>query len=229
MGGLGSIFVLALGAMLNPTLLAAVTVMLLLPETKKLMLGYLLGAYLTSISLGMLIAFSLHGSGTTSAARNAFSPAEDFVFGLIALTVGVVLRSGRLHLARQRRRRGRQSEPKKESLPERLLGRGSARITFAVGAALTLPGASYLVALDRIAALDAGTGATAALVIAFCLIQLAFLELPLIGYALAPERTQERVVAFREWLARSGSRVAADGAIVIGALLLVRGAIELLT
>jgi hypothetical protein len=38
------IFLLSLLAMLNLSLLAAVTVMLLLPNPKRLMLGYLLGA-----------------------------------------------------------------------------------------------------------------------------------------------------------------------------------------
>ena len=38
-----SIFGLALLAMFNPSLVGAVTVMLLLPEPKKLMFGYLLG------------------------------------------------------------------------------------------------------------------------------------------------------------------------------------------
>ncbi|MBA3866360.1 MAG: hypothetical protein H0X42_08440 [Solirubrobacterales bacterium] len=41
-GDLGSILGLALPAMANPTLPAAVTVTMLLPNPKKLMLGYLL-------------------------------------------------------------------------------------------------------------------------------------------------------------------------------------------
>ncbi|MGN6216270.1 MAG: GAP family protein [Solirubrobacterales bacterium] len=228
MGDLGGIFVLALAAMLNPTLLAAVTVMMLLPETKKLMLGYLLGAYLTSISLGMAIVFSLHGSGAVGTARNSLTPAEDLVLGAILLAVGVVLRTGRMDRMRERRQRKREGKPKKEPWPQRMLGRGSARVTFAVGALLTLPGASYLVALDRIAHLDAPVPATAALVIAFCLIQMLLLELPLIGYTVAPEWTQSAVTRFREWIARSGVRVAGNVAIVLGALLLLRGAIELL-
>jgi hypothetical protein len=227
-GDLWTIFVLALGAMFNPTLLAAVTVMMLLPDTKKLMLGYLLGAYLTSISLGMLIVFSLHGSDSVSTARTTLTPAEDIVFGVLLLIVGGVLRSGRFDARQERRRKRKESEPKKDSLPERLLGRGSARVTFAVGAALTLPGASYLVALERMAHLDAGTPATALLVIAFCLIQLTFLELPLIGYVLSPVATQERVVGFREWLAGNGRRVGSNVAIVLGTLLLVRAALELI-
>ncbi len=62
MGEAFSIFLLSLPAMFNPTLPAAVTIMMLLPEPRKLVTGYLLGAYLTSIGLGMAIVFSFHQS-----------------------------------------------------------------------------------------------------------------------------------------------------------------------
>ena len=221
MGDLLSIFALSLTAMLNPTLLAAVTLMMLLPETKRLMLGYLLGAYLTSISVGLLIVFSLHDTGGVSLARNALTPAEDFVFGAIALIVGLVLRSDW--------REGRQKKVReREPWPQRLLGRGSPRIAFAVGALLSFPGASYLVALDQMAGLQADAAATALLVIAFCLVQQLLLELPLVGYAFSPQRTEAAVRGFREWIARKGRRTASTGAIAIGLLLLLRGALELL-
>jgi Sap-like sulfolipid-1-addressing protein len=226
-GDVGTILVLALWAMFNPTLLAAVTVMLLLPEPKRLMLGYLLGAYLTSITLGMIIVFSLHGSSDTSTARTTLTPLEDLGFGVLFLVIGFVLRSRWLEVRRERRRERKAGKPKKESWPERMLGRGSARVTFAVGAALTLPGASYLVALDKMAKLNAPVPATALLVVVFCVVQMALLELPLIGYALAPDWTQGAVTRFREWLARRGLEVAAKGAIVIGVLLLIRGTLEL--
>ena len=60
------------------------------------------------------------------------------------------------------------------------------RITFAVGALLSLPGASYFVALDKIAKLGWPTATTALAVIIFCLIQQLLLELPLLGFWLAP-------------------------------------------
>lgn len=224
---MGDVFGLALLAMLNPTLLAAVTVMMLLPETKKLMLGYLLGAYLSSISVGLLIVFSLHNSGATNTARATLTPAEDLVFGAIILTLGIVLRTGRADELRERRRRRREGKEKKEPWPQRLLGRGSARVTFAVGVLLSFPGASYLVGLDRIAHLDTSVPESVLLVIAFCLIQLMLLELPLIGYAIAPEWTQDAVNRFREWISLNGVRMAGKVAIVIGVLLLVRGTLEL--
>jgi hypothetical protein len=52
---MGHIFLLSLAAALNPVLVGASTVMLLLPNPKLLMLGYLLGALMTSITLGLVI------------------------------------------------------------------------------------------------------------------------------------------------------------------------------
>lgn len=232
MSDLASIFLLSLLAMFTPTLLAAVTVMMLLPNPKKLMLGYLLGAYTTSITLGLLIVFSLHGAESVSTAHT-LGPVEDIVVGLLALLVAYVLGNGRDARLQERRRRRKEAKEKvagkKESLPERMLGRGSARITFVVGVLLTFPGVSYLTALDRMAKLDAGVPETVLLVLAFCMIQQLLLELPLLGYTFAPEWTKDAVASFRAWLGRNGRKGGVIFAATIGALLVLRGVITLLT
>jgi hypothetical protein len=229
---LTSVLLLSLLAMFNPTLLAAVTVMMLLPDTKRLMFGYLLGAYTTSITLGLLIVFSLNDSSATSTAKNTLSPSEDIVIGLLLLLVAFVLGTGRDAPVQQQRQRRKEAKAKdgeaKVSWPERMLGRGSARVTFAVGLVLSFPGVSYLTALSHIAKLDPGTAPTVLLVVGFCLVQQLLLELPLLGYAIAPEWTQEAVVRFRAWLGRSGRRAGVIGAAVLGALLVTRGLITLL-
>jgi hypothetical protein len=228
---LGSIFLLSLLAMFTPTLLAAVTVMMLLPNPKRLMLGYLLGALLTSITAGLLIVFSLHGSASESAAHT-MGPLEDIVVGLVALLVAFVLGTDRdapLRERRARRQEAKEARGPKESWPERMLGRGSARVTFAVGVVLTFPGVSYLTALDRMAKLDAGAPELVLLVVLFCLIQQLLLEVPLLGYALAPEKTQDRVARFRAWLGRNGREAAVILAAAVGALLVLRGVVTLLT
>src|SRR5215813_10734853 len=89
------VWIFALTAAMNPTLVAATTVMLLLPHPKRLMLGYLLGAYLTSITLGLLIVFSLHGSGTENTSKHTVSPVEDMIVGLLCLAIAWILRTGR--------------------------------------------------------------------------------------------------------------------------------------
>jgi Sap, sulfolipid-1-addressing protein len=228
---LASIFFLSLLAMFTPTLLAAVTVMMLMPNPKRLMLGYLLGAYTTSITAGLLIVFSLHGSASESTAHT-MGPIEDIVVGLLALLVAYVLGSGRDARLQERRRRRKEAREtkteKRESLPERMLGRGSARITFVVGVLLTFPGVSYLTALDRMAKLDATSAELVLLVVAFCVIQQLLLEVPLLGYIFAPDWTKDTVVRFRAWLGRNGRRAGVTLAAVIGVLLVLRGAITLI-
>ena len=228
----GSLLLLALMAMFTPTLLAAVTIMMLLPNPKRLMLGYLLGAYMTSITLGLIIVFSLHNSGAVNTSQRTLGPGEDIILGLLLLVIAYVLHSDRdARLQERRRRRKEAKEAKqaagaKQSWPERMLGKGDPRITFAIGAALTLPGVSYLAALDRIADYDPGPAPTVLLVVGFCLIQLTLIELPLLGYAFAPEKTQDRVTRFRAWLGRNGRLVAIRGAAVLGGLLILRGILE---
>jgi hypothetical protein len=221
-GDLLSFIVLSLTAMFNPTLLAAVTVMMLLPETKRLMFGYLLGSYLTSITVGLLIAFTLHDTSGVETAQTTLSPGEDLVFGAIAVIVGLVLRSEFGEARRQRKK-----ESAKEPWAQRMLGRGSAKVAFAIGAVLSFPGASYLVALNRLVHLDPGWGATVVLVVLFCVIQDLLLEVPLIGYAVSPEWTQNAVDRFRRWLSERGRIAGARVAIGIGILLMIRGTLEL--
>lgn len=228
MSDLGSILGLALLAMLNPTLLAAVTLMLLLPSPKKLMLGYLLGAYITSISVGLVIVFALHDSNAVGG-KHTIGPIEDIVVGSLLLLVAFVLGTDRDHGLRERRARRKSAKlvksggEEKQPLPIRLLGRGSPRISFVVGLLLSFPGVSYLVGLGRIDGLDAAAVPTALLVIVFCLIQQTLLEVPLIGYALAPERTQLAVDGFRAWLARNGRQAGIVAASAIGALAIFHG------
>jgi hypothetical protein len=229
-----SVVLWALFAALNPTLLAATTVMLLLPHPQRLLLGYLAGATITSVTLGLVIVFSLHGTAAESAARNGFAPSVDFALGALALLVSYLLRPGRVpkHEGRWAERRRRREERKKEKGPprwQRELSRGTARTTFVVGIVLTLPGASYLVGLDHIADRNASTVATVAMVLGFNVIMLALLELPLIGYAIAPDWTPQAVRRFRESLNRNGRRLAMRGLFAVGVLLIVRGLVELLT
>ena len=206
------IFLLALVSMFNPSLLAAVTVMLLLPNPKRLMVGYLLGAYTTSITFGLVIVFTLHSSSTESTSKHTISPLEDIVVGLLAVAIAFVLATGRDQPFQERRRAKKKASLKAkqeagkptESLPLRLLGKGDPKVTFVVGAILSFPGVSYLDALDHIHKLNPGTVPTVLLVVGFCLFQQILLEVPLLGYVFAPDSTQDRVTRFKAWMGAKG-------------------------
>jgi hypothetical protein len=231
-GDVFSIFLLSLLAMFNPTLLAAVTIMMLLPEPRRLILGYLAGAWLASIGIGLAIVFSLHNTAAVESGKKTLSPLEDLVIGAILVIVGWALLTGRVAELKESRRRHKEAKhgpaEEKESLPERLLGRGSIRITFAVGVLLSLPGASYIVALTKIAHLDWPAGTTALAVVIFCLIQQLLLEVPLVGFYLAPAWTQRMVAKFREWISHNAVRAGGRLCLVLGTLLIIRGTVFLL-
>jgi hypothetical protein len=224
----GHVFLLSLLAALNPILVAASTVMLLLPNPKRLMLGYLLGALMTSITLGLVIIFALKGSSAVSTDQNTVSPAVNLALGAIMLIAAVVLGTGRDERIAERRqaRKG----PKEDKGPPRwqqALSKGSARTTFVVGALLTLPGASYLAGLNEIGKQKLSTTGTVLTVIAFNLIMLMLLELPLLGYTFAPDWTPGAVERSKAWVGRHGKRTAAIALAVIGGALIIRGTIEL--
>ena len=226
---MSQVFVFAITAAFNPTLLAAVTVMLVLDNPKRLLLGYLLGAMMTSITLGLVIVFTLGGSsGGTSTAKHTVNPIIDIALGLLILVVAFVVATGRDH--RRRARSERKKLEKVDKPPpkwQQALSGGSARTTFVVGALLTLPGASYLAGLDNIAKQDLSTTATVLTVVAFNVIMLALLEIPLLGYAFSPEKTSATVHRFSAWLNRSGGRIALILAVLLAVALIARGVVGL--
>jgi hypothetical protein len=220
----GQVFLLSLTAALNPILVGASTVMLLLPNPRKLMLGYLLGALTTSITLGLVIVFALKGSGSVSTTQNTLSPAVDLALGAILLLGAFVVATGRDKRIAERRRA--RKGPKEDKGPPRwqvALSKGSARTTFAVGAVLTLPGASYLAGLHHIERQNLSTTAIVITVVAFNLIMLILLELPLLSYTFAPDWTPDAVQRAKAWGARNGHQAAVIALSAIGGALIIKG------
>lgn len=227
MATVGRVFTLSLTAALNPTLLAAVTIMLSLTSPKRLLAGYLAGAMLTSITCGMLLVFALPGSSTSSTSKHTVNPAINIALGAIFLIVAFVVGTGRD--TRRRARSARRREEAKDKPPprwKRQLSKGSARDTFVVGVLLSFPGASYIAGMDLLHKQDIGTVPTVLAVIGFNLLMLMLLELPLLGYATRPEWTEATVARFNAFLSREGSRLVLIGATAIGVILIVRGIVN---
>ena len=222
---MGEVVLLSLTAALNPTLLTATTVMLLLTDPVRLLLGYWLGAMLVSITLGLVIVFALGSSAAVSTTKNTLSPVADLALGGLALVLALVLGT-----ARDRAFIDRRAEKRQDKDPprwQRTLSKGSARTTFVVGVALTLPGASYLLGLHRIDQLQYSTAATVLLVIGFNVVMLALLELPLIAFAVAPDRAPQAVERAKTSIARHGRTFAVRFLSVIAALLILKGTLGL--
>lgn len=215
------ILLLAVASAFWPTLILVVVVALRLEHPTRILLFFVAGALLTTISIGLAIVFSL--DGTTVAARSNHSgrAAVYLVAGALSLLAAAALWwSG----ARPRKPKPPRTQP---SLAERWVERG-APVAFAAGVVLNIfPGTFPFVALVDIARLEVGDVAKVATVVVFYVIMLAFAEVPIVAYVVAPERTVAATNAFNAWLSRNGRRVAAGVLAVVGAYLVVRGLIKL--
>jgi hypothetical protein len=220
---------LAFTAALNPTLLTATLVMLFATESRRLMSGFLLGAYTISISLGLVIVFALPDSRAVSTTQHTISPAVDVVLGLLLLLVAFVVHSDRDARVQERRRtRAAAKGPKEAPRWRKTLDKGSARSAFVVGVLLTLPGASYLAGMHRISNQQLSTVETVLSVIAFCVIMLLLIEVPLLGFAISPGPTRRTVKRFTDWVGTNTRMIVTRIALVLGSLLLLHAAITLL-
>jgi Sap, sulfolipid-1-addressing protein len=224
------VILLSLTASFNPTLVAVVTVMLLLKKPAKLMAGYLAGALMTSITLGIIIVFSFSNSGATNTTENTVNPTVDIALGAIALIIAFILYTGRVERLRQRRRDRKAAKPDKGPPRwQRELDKGSPRITFVVGALLTLPGASYLAGLHQIHELHYSKADTVLLVIGFNFVMLWLIEVPLASFLVAPDWTPKAIERSKAWVTRHAHTFAIRGFAGVGVLLIIKGIVGLAT
>jgi hypothetical protein len=225
------ILLLSLVAVVDPVLIAAAGVMLLLPGPRRLLFGFVLGALLTSIPVGLVIVFSVRGtSAPAGTTKHTVDPGLDIAVGCGLLAVSLVLATG-LWDRWQARRKERHGPPKDEgpSRMQRALSKGSPRLTFCVGAVYeAMPSVVYLAAMHEIVVLNAGTVSTVLLVVLICVAQLGLVLAPLISFLVAPDWTPRAVERTKAWLSRDARKLAVAATAIAGSWLLARGLVTLL-
>jgi hypothetical protein len=221
---------MACASAIYPSLLAAVVLIMGQPSPRRLLSAYLAGALLVSIGTGLIIVFVLDASEVASGSGDRFGPGVDVAIGAVALLLFWVLLTDRDRRLRARRASSKteRSDDGRDPWSRRILSRESLKLTFILGMALSFPGALYLVALKDIAESDIGTGKSILLIVAYNLIMFALAEIPLVAYALRPERTRETVNTANAWLGSHSRQVAMGLCAAAGGILLARGLMQLL-
>ena len=142
---MGSVFAFAFTAALNPTLLAVTTLLLALPNPKRLLAGYVLGGLAISFTCGLLLVFALGATATAgNDSKYYVSPTIDIFVGTFILVVmaRIAGHRDRVILAlRERRHQKVQGKPPPRW--KRALTNATPRKTFTVAVLLTLPGAGW--------------------------------------------------------------------------------------
>lgn len=217
---------LAFLSALYPTLLAVVVLVLQRSDPRRLLAAYLVGAMLTSMIAGYAIVSALRGGNVVGGSDSTVGPGVNLAGGLIALLLVWFLASDWGRERRQRlkeRREARHATSERQPWSERVIQRGSVTLTFAVGMVLNLPGAMYLVALKDVAAADLGAAQTVGVLLAYNLVMFQWAEIPLIGYAVAPDRTKVFITRMNHWLRDHARQLAIVICAIAAAFLLTRG------
>ena len=194
---MGQVFVFSLTAALNPTLLAAVTVMLTLSNPQRLLwLSPGGGADERHLRPPACVRVARNEDRERGKAHRQSCHRHRARRSVLVVVFVVATGRDRRRQAWSERRR----EKAKEKPPprwKRTLSRGSPRDTFVIGILLSFPGASYIAGMDLLSnrTRDRRDGARRARVQRD---HAALLELPLIGYLTRPESTAATVSRFND-------------------------------
>ena len=204
---------LALLSAVYPTLVAVVVVALTAPRPARAMAFFLLGGMIASVGVGLVIVFALQGTSLVSGSSPPADPVVYFAVGAIALGLAVLVR------------RRPPSPPKGDSKVSELLSRSQkAAVAFAAGLLIDLvPGAWYIVALKDIAQSGYSDAEIVIVVVAFCIIQYALIEIPLLGFVFAPVRAADLSRRFSTWLSDNSRTVAVAILVIGGCYMIIRG------
>jgi sulfite exporter TauE/SafE len=197
-------------------LLAVVIIFLGRPHPKKLLTFFLAGAMLASVSIGIAAVNFLDAADIGSSTRRSVNSVLYLTFGVVSLVVG-------LHFLRTRPKPKLPRKEKGPSLTQRVLTKDSTWLVFLLGVVLNLPGLWYLLGLKNIALADYGPAEEVLLVLGFNLIMFSFVEIPLVGYLVAPAWSHKQVDTFNAWLHEHGRRLGGWIGVVVGVYLLTRG------
>ena len=211
-------FLLAFASIVWPILIVVVIAALRTSRPASLLGAFLAGGFLATISIGLVLVNVLDTT-SVGTGRNSRTPASvSIVAGVLALIAAAALRKPR---KKERPKQGRSSFDADRYLR-------SLKLAFAAGIVLNiLPGFFPFVALVGIAKGNFSVAVDFVLVAVFYVIMFAFVEVPLVGYAFAPRRTEALTSRFNAWLDRNGRLLATYALAGVGFYLIVRGIVAL--
>ena len=220
-----TVLVMAIAVSLEPFRIGMTVLMLNRPRPILQLLAFLCGGFAMGTIVGLVVLFVLRPRLLGSA--HFTLPKVQIAIGTLALLVAAVLATK--VLARRFDPRhpagahdGGDGGPGKLSTRVRHLLNGRSRwVAGVAGLGIALPSVDYLAALAVILASGAAPTTQVGGLLMFNVVAFALVEIPLLAYLAAPDKTRMSVAAVQDWI-RSGRRRAALLA-TVGCVLLAVG------
>lgn len=202
-------------AALYPPALLVVAYLLAGPRPVWSSLAYFAGAATITVAVGFAFVLFLHGTSIDDSRKHrTVPPTIDLALGAALVVLAVVV-------ARRPRR------PEKAT-PKDRKQRSRAGLFF-FGAVMYMPSVFYLTALHQLAQSDAGAVTISLSLLLIAVVVLLFVELPIILYLIAPDRTGRILDSWNAWLSRNVRSIIVVAAAGIGVYLLASGLAGLIT
>ncbi|OPX08149.1 GAP family protein [Mycobacterium sp. AT1] len=184
-----TVLVMALAVSVEPFRIGMTLLMLNRPRPALQLLAFLCGGFAMGITVGLVVLFVFHRALRES--NYVTLPNVQILIGLLMLFFAlIVVIPGRLRL-----------RPTRVTGPaERLLRGPSLVVAGVAGLGIALPSVDYLAALAVILTADADAATQVALLLAFNVVAFALVEIPLLGYLLAPRATLRWVASLHGWI-----------------------------
>jgi Sap, sulfolipid-1-addressing protein len=217
-------FALAFTAALNPKLLAIDLLLIENRRPRAMFLCLLLGGLTVALAIGFLDVLVFHADAIK--AQGSVSAGVDLALGLLLLTVGGLLATGRVH-RRRKAQAGNTRPERKSSWAQRVLSEPRLGLAMLIGALVGIPGASYLTALHNLITGKSSTATQVAALVIFVVIEFSLIIIPFAFLELRPGATKALLRRSQDWLLGHALQLMATIALLLGGYLVVSSLIRL--
>jgi hypothetical protein len=204
-----TLLVMAAAVSLEPFRIGMSVLMLNRPRPHLQLTAFLCGGFLMGLTVGVVVLFALESRIPVSA--HFTLPRVQIVIGVLAM-----LAAGILAITK-----GRERTP--PGWLTRLLDGQSLWVAGVAGLGIALPSIDYLAALAVIAAGTTAPAVRFGALVSFNVVAFALVEIPLLAYLVAPQRTHAAMTALHGWVRARRRREVAVLLAVVGIVLLCAG------
>ena len=219
-----TLLAMAVAVSLEPFRIGMTVLMINRPRPGLQLLAFLAGGFAMGITVGVIVLFILRPA---LGSAHFTLPRVQIIVGAVLLINAVVVATGVI------RRRGGDANGSQgfgsgrfEWLATRVRKLLNGRSLWTAGVAglgIALPSVDYLAVLALIVASGAPASVQIGALLLFNVLAFAFVEIPLICYLVAPDRTRAALAALQEWLRTRRRRAVTILLATVGGVLLAAG------
>ena len=207
-----TLLAMAIAVSLEPFRIGMTVLMINRPRPGLQLLAFLTGGFAMGLAVGVIVLFVF---------RPALGSAH-FTLPRVQIVVGVVLLLNAAVVATRVGFASERFEPL-AARAQRLLNGRSLWMSAAAGLGIALPSVDYLAVLALIVASGAAASVQVGALLLFNVVAFGFVEIPLLCFVVAPDRTRAMLSALQDWLRTRRRRALTILLAAVGCVLLVAG------